>query len=94
MALPTLTLDKPEADKILAVFGGGDAYLNWLAAAVRDEFERRAARAADEAANTAKRQAVDTALADIPTVTAKVEAAREVKAEALDVGDVEVVKPR
>ena len=94
MALPTLTLDKTETDKILAAFGGGDAYLDWLAAAVRDEFERRAARSADEAANTAKRQAVETALADIPTVTAKVEAVRDAKAEALDVGDVEAVKPR
>lgn len=89
--LPTLTIDKPEADKILAVFGDTDAYLDWFAGVLRDELERRAARAADEAANTARRQAVETALADIPTVTAKVEAARAVKA-VIDVGDVEVVK--
>ncbi len=42
-------------------------------------------------ANTAKRQA---ALADIPTVTAKVEAACDAKSETIDVGPVEVVKPR
>lgn len=94
MALPTLTLDKTEADKIIAVFGDTDTYLDWFAATLRDELERRAVRTADEAANTAKRQAVESALADIPTVTAKVEAAREAKAEALDVGDVEAVKPR
>ena len=91
MALPTLTLDKTESDKIIAQFGDADAYLDWLAAAVRDELERRAVRSADESANTAKRQAVDAALADIPTVTAKVEAARDAKA-VIDVGDVEVVK--
>lgn len=45
-------------------------------------------------ANTAKRQAIDTALADIPTVTAKVEAACDAKSETIDVGPVEVVKPR
>lgn len=92
MALPTLTLDKPEADKILAVFGDADTYLDWFAGVLRDELERRAVRAADEAANAAKRQAVESALADIPTVTAKVEAAREAKAEVIDVGDVEAVK--
>lgn len=92
MALPTLTLDKPESDKIIAVFGDADTYLDWFAEVLRDELERRAARAADEAANTAKRQAVESALADIPTVTAKVEAAREAKAEVIDVGDVEAVK--
>lgn len=91
MALPTLTLDKTEADKIIAVFGDADTYLDWLAGVLRDELERRAVRAADESANAAKRQAVEVALADIPTVTAKVEAAREVKA-VIDVGDVEVVK--
>lgn len=90
--LPTLTIDKPEADKIVAVFGDTDAYLDWFAGVLRDELERRAVRSADEAANTAKRQAVESALADIPTVTAKVEAAREAKAEAVDVGDVEAVK--
>ena len=92
MALPTLTLDKTETDKILAQFGDADTFLDWLAGALRDELERRAVRAADEAANTAKRQAVETALADIPTVTAKVEAARDAKADTIDVGDVEVVK--
>ena len=92
MALPTLTLDKTEADKIIAVFGDADTYLDWLAGVLRDELERRAVRAADEAANTAKRQAVEVALADIPTVTAKVEAARDAKAETIDVGPVEVIK--
>ena len=92
MALPTLTLDKTETDKILARFGDQDAYLDWLAGALRDELERRAVRAADESANAAKRQAVETALADIPTVTAKVEAAREAKAASIDVGPVEVIK--
>ncbi len=91
MALPTLTLDKPEADKIIAQFGDTATYLDWLAGVLRDELERRAVRAADESVNTARRQAVDAALADIPTVTAKVEAARAVKA-VIDVGDVEVVK--
>lgn len=57
MALPTLTLDKTETDKIIALFGDQDAYLDWLAGALRDELERRAVRAA-----------VDAALADIPTV--------------------------
>ena len=85
MALPTLTLDKPESDKILTVFGNQDAYLDWLAGVLRDELERRAVRTADEAANTAKRQAVETALADIPTVTAKVETAREAKIAAVEV---------
>ena len=59
---------------------------------LRDELERRAVRSADEAANTAKRQAVEVALADIPTVTAKVEAARDAKAEVIDGLDVEAVK--
>ena len=63
--LPTLTLDKTESDKILAVFGDQDAYLDWLAGALRDELERRAVRAADESVNTARRQAVDAASADI-----------------------------
>lgn len=63
--LPTLTLDKTEADKILAQFGDQDAYLDWLAGALRDELERRAVRSADETANAAKRQAVDAASADI-----------------------------
>ena len=92
MALPTLNLDKTEADKIIAVFGDADTYLDWLAGVLRDELERRAVRAADEAANAAKRQAVEVALADIPTVTAKVEASRDAKAEVIDVGPVEVIK--
>ena len=70
MALPTLTLDKTESDKIIAVFGDADTYLDWLAGVLRDELERRAVRAADEAHNTAKRAALAALETELPAADA------------------------
>lgn len=70
MALPTLTLDKTEADKIIAVFGDADTYLDWLAGVLRDELERRTARQLDEAHNEAKRVALLALRDELPVVDA------------------------
>jgi len=65
--LPTLTLTtKTETATILALFGDADGYLAWLAAAVRDEVERREARRLDEEANTAKAAALAAYETDLP----------------------------
>ena len=75
--LPTLPVaSKTEAAKILAAFGGEDDYLAWLTSALHDELERRAVRAADETANAAKRDAIEAAMGDAPSITAAVEAQR------------------
>lgn len=72
--LPTLTLTtKTETATILALFGDADGYRSWLAAAVRDEVERRTVAASDEAANNARRVAIDTQLAAVPSLIAAAE---------------------
>lgn len=65
-SLPTVTMTADEVAATLAHFGGEDAYLEWLRAAIVARVERIAATEAREQVNTAIRERVEEKLADLP----------------------------
>ena len=64
--LPTLTITQAQLDACVAAFTDANGYKTWLKAAVRDEVLRRESRRLDEAANTAKRDALAAVEASLP----------------------------
>ena len=64
--LPTLTITQAQLDACVAAFTDANGYKTWLKAAVRDEVLRRESRRLDEAANTAKRDALAAMESDLP----------------------------
>ena len=64
--LPTITVTAPQLAKCVEAFTDADGYKAWLKAALRDEVQRRTARALDEAHNTAKRDAMAALAAELP----------------------------
>lgn len=78
--LPSLTVTAPQLAKCVEAFVDADGYKAWLKEALRDEVQRRTARALDEAHNTAKRDALAALEAELPPADVKpdaVEPARE-----------------
>ncbi len=64
--LPTITVTDTQLAKCVAAFTDAAGYRTWLKAALRDEVLRREARRLDEAANTAKRDALAAYETDLP----------------------------
>jgi len=64
--LPSITVTDTQLAKCVAAFGDAAGYKAWLKAAVRDEVLRRESRRLDEAANTAKRDALAAYEPDLP----------------------------
>jgi len=64
--LPSITVTDTQLAKCVAAFGDAAGYKAWLKAAVRDEVLRRESRRLDEAANTAKRDALAAYETDLP----------------------------
>ena len=65
-SLPSLTVTDTQLAKCVAAFTDAAGYRTWLKAAVRDEVLRRESRRLDEAANTAKRDALAAMDAELP----------------------------
>lgn len=64
--LPSITVTDAQLAKCVAAFTDAAGYRTWLKAAVRDEVQRRTARALDEQHNTAKAAAMAALDADLP----------------------------
>lgn len=64
--LPTITVTDTQLAKCVAAFTDAAGYRTWLKAALRDEVLRREARRLDEAANTAKRDALAAMESELP----------------------------
>ena len=64
--LPTITVTDAQLAKCVAAFTDAAGYKKWLKAAVRDEVQRRTARALDEQHNAAKAAALAALEADLP----------------------------
>lgn len=68
--LPSLTVTDARLAKCVGVFGDAAGYRTWLKAALRDEVQRREARALDEAHNEAKRAALLALRDELPAADA------------------------
>lgn len=64
--LPSLTVTDTQLAKCVAAFGDAAGYKAWLKTALRDEVLRRESRRLDEAANTAKRDALAAMESELP----------------------------
>lgn len=64
--LPSLTVTDAQLAKCVAAFTDAAGYRAWLKTALRDEVLRRESRRLDEAANTAKRDALAAMESDLP----------------------------
>lgn len=64
--LPTITVTAPQLAKCVEAFTDADGYKAWLKQAVRDEVQRRTARALDEQHNAAKAAALAALEAGLP----------------------------
>ena len=68
--LPNLTVTAPQLAKCVEAFTDADGYKAWLKEALRDEVQRRTARALDETHNAAKRAALEALRDELPAVDA------------------------
>lgn len=67
--LPSITVTAPQLAKCVEAFGDAEGYKAWLREALRDEVQRRAARALDEAHNTARREALEALETELPPIS-------------------------